>query len=1121
MVVSGARLDAALGSALPTAAQLTANGSVNLFNTSVTVESLFGSGAVTLNGTALTLSNGSFSGALNSTGSLVKTSSGLLTLSGNNGYSGATSVNEGTFTLAGTLASTVLSVASGATFNSESGSVFPATSTLSSDGLVNLFNPSVAVQTLLGAGTVTLDGTALTLGNGTFSGALNSSGSLLKTSAGLLTLSGNSGYTGATTVNGGSLTLAAGGTLASVNLTVGAQGTFNSANGSLLPTAGVLNVDGAVNLFNSGVEIATLLGGGIVALNGTALTLSNGTFNGALNSSGSLIKTSSGLLTLSGNNGYTGVTSVNAGILTLTGSLSSANLTIGAQGTFNSENGSLLSTASVLDVEGAVNLFNSGVEIATLLGAGIVALNGTALTLSNGTFGGALNSSGSLIKTSGGLLTLSGNNGYTGTTSVNAGTLTLTGSLASANLTVGAQGTFNSANGSFIPTASVLNVDGAVNLFNSGVEIAALSGTGAVALNGTALTLSSGTFSGALNSSGSLIKTSSGLLTLSGNNGYTGSTTVNGGSLTLAAGGTLASVNLTIGAQGTFNSANGSLLPTASVLNVDGAVNLFNSGVEVATLLGGGAVALNGTALTLSNGTFGGALNSSGSLVKTSGGLLTLSGNNGYTGATTVNEGSLTLASGGTLASVNLTVGALGTFNSENGSLFPAASVLNVDGAVNLFNSGVEVATLLGGGAVALNGTALTLSNGTFSGALNSSGSLIKTSSGLLTLSGNNGYTGVTSVNAGTLTLTGSLASANLTVGAQGTFNSENGSLLPTASVLNVDGAVNLFNSGVEIATLLGSGAVALNGTALTLSNGTFGGALNSSGSLIKTSGGLLTLSGSNGYTGVTMVNQGSLTLASGGTLASANLTVGVQGTFNSANGSMIPASSVLNVDGAVNLFNSVAEIATLLGGGGVALNGTSLTVSNGTFSGALNSNGSLIKTSGGLLELSGNNGYTGATSVNAGTLTLTGSLASVNLTVGAVGTFNSANGSMIPASSVLNVDGAVNFFNSSVEIATLVGGGNVALNGTVLTLSSGTFAGALNSNGSLIKTGGGLLTLSGNNGYSGTTSVNQGTLTLSGSLASTALVVVSGARLDAALGSALPTAAQLTANGSVNLFNT
>jgi fibronectin-binding autotransporter adhesin len=85
-----------------------------------------------------------------------------------------------------------------------------------------------------------------------------------------------------------------------------------------------------------------------------------------------------------------------------------------------------------------------------------------------------------------------------------------------------------------------------------------------------------------------------------------------------------------------------------------------------------------------------------GGLVKASAGLLTLSGNNGYTGATSVNAGTLTLASGGTLASGTVGVSAGATLNSQVGSLLSNATVLTADGLVNLFNGAVTLETLVG-----------------------------------------------------------------------------------------------------------------------------------------------------------------------------------------------------------------------------------------------------------------------------------------------------------------------------------------------------------------------------------------------------------------------------------------
>ncbi|MFN9957798.1 MAG: autotransporter-associated beta strand repeat-containing protein, partial [bacterium] len=80
----------------------------------------------------------------------MKASGGLLSLSGSSAYSGATSVNAGTLTLSGTLAGTAVSVANGATLNAQSGSVLPVATVLTADGLVNLANAAVTLETLLG-----------------------------------------------------------------------------------------------------------------------------------------------------------------------------------------------------------------------------------------------------------------------------------------------------------------------------------------------------------------------------------------------------------------------------------------------------------------------------------------------------------------------------------------------------------------------------------------------------------------------------------------------------------------------------------------------------------------------------------------------------------------------------------------------------------------------------------------------------------------------------------------------------------------------------------------------------------------------------------------------------------
>ncbi|MFV2068579.1 MAG: beta strand repeat-containing protein, partial [Pirellulales bacterium] len=121
-----------------------------------------------------------------------------------------------------------------------------------------------------------------------------------------------------------------------------------------------------------------------------------------------------------------------------------------------------------------------GGAAATLTFGGAIDTAGFALTVSGGSAGvqidGVVSGSGGLVKASGGGLTLTGANTYTGTTDINDGTLVVNGSIASAatpaaTLTVGSSGTLAgsgtiyadvSSNGTVSPGASpgVLNITG-------------------------------------------------------------------------------------------------------------------------------------------------------------------------------------------------------------------------------------------------------------------------------------------------------------------------------------------------------------------------------------------------------------------------------------------------------------------------------------------------------------------------------------------------------------------------------------------------------------------------------------------------------------------------------------
>ena len=160
--------------------------------------------------------------------------------------------------------------------------------------------------------------------------------------------------------------------------------------------------------------------------------------------------------------------------------------------------------------------------------------SGATLTISGSFIDGA--AATQITKNGTGTLELTGNaNTYSGTTTVNAGLLTISqGALSSSSTAI----TVN--NGANLTATDLganvsLNVatGGAADLTGTALEVKALDGAGSVVLSGSTptLTVGSGTFAGNLSSTetASLVKTGSGTLTISGTNALTGSVTLNGG----------------------------------------------------------------------------------------------------------------------------------------------------------------------------------------------------------------------------------------------------------------------------------------------------------------------------------------------------------------------------------------------------------------------------------------------------------------------------------------------------------------------------------------------------------------------------------------------------------------
>ncbi len=412
-------------------------------------------------------------------------------------------------------------------------------------------------------------------------------------------------------------------------------------NGSKLTKQG----DGTLILSNTGNDYGdTEIDGGILAAKDAAalgtgdvtiaesatLALSQGTLDNNVTGEGQIVKSGSDELIVTGDNNYSGGTTISGGTL----------------------------TADHADSLGSGDIDNSGV-----------------LKVGEGELENILSGSGSLVKTGTGELTLSGDNSYSGGTTITGGTL----------------------------TADHADSLGSGDIDNSGV-----------------LKVGEGDLENTLSGSGSLVKTGTGELTLSGGNDYSGGTTIIGGTLTadhadsLGTGAVANSGVLQVGEGELENtlSGSGSLVKTGTGELTLSGDNTYSGGTTIAggTLtadhadsLGTGAIANSGV-LQVGEGELENTLSGSGSLVKTGTGELTLSGDNSYSGGTTIIGGTLT----------------------------------------------ADHADSLGTGAVANSGV-LQVGEGELKNTLSGTGSLVKIGTGELTLSGDNTYSGGTTIDDGVL----------------------------------------------------------------------------------------------------------------------------------------------------------------------------------------------------------------------------------------------------------------------------------------------------------------------------------------------------------------------------------
>ena len=540
---------------------------------------------------------------------------------------------------------------------------------------------------------------------------------------------------------------------------------------------------------------------------------------------------------------------------------------------------------------------------------------------------GDLSGSGTLVKKGGGTMVINTAQAYAGDTQIVGGTLALSGAAAQA----GVGGTVILGDAATLDLRSGATLSNA--LTSNGGTITTTVGTGAltgditlaaqtrfdVPVGADGLTVA-GNMGG---TAGGVTKTGGGRLTFTGSNSYEGSTQIQVGELLVA------------GA--------GSLSPDSLIIISPDAVLALGQSQTAGSLSGNGQVDLGAFTLSIGgNGgttTFGGGIVGDGGLTKLGGGTFTLTGENHFLGTTEVAQGTLVLAN-------------------ANGKALADQGAMTVAQDAHLTLAASEtLGSLAGAGEVQLNEHRLTVGmnddNTVFAGSIAGRGGLSKIGGGTLTLAGANTYAGSTLIDEGELRIENPAALA-----------------VTNAVSLKEDAILNL-QTALSIGSLSGSGHVQLNsntlGTGANNADTAFSGVIEGTGGVTKSGSGELTLSGVN-------VFSGPLNVKAGGVVVLAN-----------ASGNALADNVAVTVDGTLRLANSEA-IGSLAGAGRVGLGAQRLFAggndANTTFSGVITGSGGLSKQGDGVMRLTGNNEYAGATVIEGGTLQVgsggsTGSLGS------------------------------------------------------------------------------------------------------------------------------------------------
>ncbi len=871
------------------------------------------------------------------------------------------------------------------------------------------------------------------------------------------------------------------------------DGLLISGNNNIVTTSGgeISGKNGIRVSKGSGNQITAKSGSKITATS-TGISIASGNNQVTTESGSAIVAKDNGILINSGANNVT-----NGGSITATGSSNSYGIQYnsGASGTITNT-GTITTTgkgvgdASVYAHGGAVTINNSGTMDSSVFGVYVttghtlnnlaggsisantaVQFHGNNNKLANaGAISGDTN--GVTISGSGNTLTNQGKiTGGTNAILINSGsknnTLTLntgteiSGSItddnnsasANNNLILDGEGTLGSSisglnsvtsSGDWTLSGATMNLSGTTNSalwVKSGTLIlnGAMTAKGATVDSGTTLQIGNGGTLGAFNGdivdngtltfnrsdaaaygsvisgSGNVVKQGGGELTLSNNNSYSGGTTIAEGTLTATAGGALGSGNIDNRAYLKLDAASASdPFIVADLTTHSGATVEIGAG---STLQANTLTQQDGSTLTAD-------------LTATSGPAIR---------AKNVNlDGTLNVASPASqepirstddlisLALIESDNAISGDFDgiTINGNAMNPDAFITVVGQKNVNDTHYDLVETLTWYADRYN--AAIDAHGTFN--LADADDSFTVNTVLENVDANSGWNGqsLTKTGAGTLILNAENTYTGGTLISDGTLVASNVEALGTGDI--TDNAVLELNTG-----------------------GDFDNAISGSGQVVKSGDETLTLSGSNTYTGGTIISGGTLVatnveaLGTGDVTDNATLELNTGGDFDNAiggTGSVVKSGDkTLTLSGANSYTGGttisggtlVASNVEALGSGDVTDNATLELNTGGDFANNIGGTGSVVKSGDKTLTLSGTNSYTGGTTISGGTL--------VANNVEALGT------------------------------------GDVTNNATLELNTGGDFDNAISGSGQVVKSGDKTLTLSGANSYSGATTISGGTL--------------------------------------------